>query len=131
MIKHRGILCPQRMTRSEFDGCRPEGQNLFTFGEQAAGPSSSSVSSKIDYCPFSVLVRIIAHEVSGGRGGYRNHIAITKAEAQDIALWFRGCFSHDNLFKVCWKTFSEGGSCSRAVILIFFLNVVCPTGQVS
>lgn len=103
MIKHHGIACPRRMTRSEFDGCRAERVSLCTFGEQAAGPSASSVSSKIDCCPFSVLVRLIAHEVSGGRRGYRNHAAITKAEAQDVALWFRGCFSHDDLFKVAGK----------------------------
>lgn len=63
------------------------------------------VSSKIDYCPFSV--RLIAHEVSGRRGDYRNHAAVTKAEAQDVALWFRGCFSHDNLLKVAGKPFQK------------------------
>lgn len=42
-----------------------------------------------------------------GGGGYRNHAAVTKAEARNVALWFRGWFSHDDLFKVAGKPFQK------------------------
>lgn len=42
-----------------------------------------------------------------GGGGYRNHAAVTKAEDRNVALWFRGWFSHDNLFKVAGKPFQK------------------------
>lgn len=34
----------------------------------------------IDCCPFSVLVRLIAYEVSGGWKDYRNSAGLTKVE---------------------------------------------------
>lgn len=48
----------------------------------------------IDCCPFSVSVRLIAHEASGGWKDYRNSAALKKVEVQRVLLRFRGCFSY-------------------------------------
>lgn len=42
-------------------------------------------------CPFSVLVRLILHEVSGGWKDYRNSGALKKAIVKHALLRFRGC----------------------------------------
>lgn len=60
----------------------------------------------IDCCPFSVsvLVRLIAHEVSGGWKDYRNSDALKKAEAECVLLRFSWVFRLCNLGISCWKT---------------------------
>lgn len=57
-----------------------------------------------DCCPFSVLVRLIAHGVKGGWKDYRNSNAFKKAEVECVPLRFHGCFFSCNLGRRCWKT---------------------------
>lgn len=59
----------------------------------------------IDCCPFSVLVRLIAHEVSGGWKDYRNRNALKKAEVECVPSRFRGCFSYAISVEVAGKPF--------------------------
>lgn len=57
----------------------------------------------IDCCPFPVLVRLIAHEVSGGWKDYRNSDALKKAEVERVLLRFRGWFSYAMSVEVAGK----------------------------
>lgn len=93
MIKRCGVACPRCTTRPEFDGCLTEPVYFWRAG------LPGHQLHLLDRCPFSVLVRLISHDVSGGWGGYRNHAAVTKVEAQGAASWFRGC-SHEILLDV-------------------------------
>lgn len=61
----------------------------------------------IDCCPFSVLVKLIAHEISGGWKDYRNSNAFKKAEVECVPSRFRGCLSCANLVEVAGKPFCK------------------------
>lgn len=60
-----------------------------------------------------------------GGGGYRNHAAVTKAEARNVALWFRGWFSHDNLFKVAGRAFQKAAVVVVLGIYLFIYLLIC------
>lgn len=65
----------------------------------------------IDCCPFSLLVRLIAYEVSGGWKDYRNSDALKKAEVNVSCRGSVGVFSYAILVEVAGKPFSMHCMC--------------------
>lgn len=79
---------------------------------EASAPSASSARPKMDCCPFSVLVRLVAHELPG-EGGV---IGITlRRVLWAILSW--------NLVQYCWKTFSKFDACVCYLIYAEFYLV--------
>lgn len=88
----------------------------------------------IDCCPFSVLVRLIAYEVSGGWKDYRNSAGLTKVEVnvscyRSVGGFFCLCNVSGGLLQkplcmhqVCVCVFIEGNFLT-SVVKAFFKDV--------
>lgn len=87
---------------------------------EATAPSASSARPKTDRCPFSVSAGLVARELAGGRGSYRNHGALTKVEAQLRRLC--GRFAHETVIDVAGKPRQSSTVCYFLKYRVLFGN---------